>query len=165
MPALSMHHLGVGSAAGALGDGLREVGGVQRAAFQDAMTRKSATGPALDGPPPTEPASVAQPVVPVQRVGFENDSAARDRVRRTLELDGAVRPSDGDTILGGLQKLRGAFDARHARVGEIMASKSVDTNALLAMQMEVAQYTLLVDVSSKLTGKTTQSLDTLMKGQ
>jgi type III secretion system YscI/HrpB-like protein len=31
--------------------------------------------------------------------------------------------------------------------------------------MEVANFTLLVDISSKLTGKTTQALDTLMKGQ
>ena len=46
-----------------------------------------------------------------------------------------------------------------------MKSNVVDTNALLAMQMEVAQYTILVDVSSKLTGKAAQSLDTLMKGQ
>lgn len=165
MPALSLPNLGVGSGSAALGEGLREVGGVQRAAFQDAMTRKSADRPTLDAPAATAPATAAQPVAPVQPVGFENAPGARDRVRRSLELDGAARPTDGDTILGGLQKLRGAFDARHARVGEIMASKTVDTNALLAMQMEVAQYTLLVDVSSKLTGKSTQSLDTLMKGQ
>lgn len=171
MPALSMPHLGVGSGGAALGEGLREAGGVQRAAFQDAMTRKAVEQPAVARP--ADPAAVAavQPVAPVQpgaqvqRTGLENDPAARDRVRRSLELDGATRPAEGDTILGGLQKLRGAFDARHARVGEIMGSKTVDTNALLAMQMEVAQYTLLVDVSSKLTGKSTQSLDTLMKGQ
>lgn len=168
MPALSLPNLGVGSGSAALGEGLREAGSVQRAAFQDAMTRKSADRPTLDAPAATAPATAAQPVAPVQPVqpvGFENAPGARDRVRRSLELDGAARPTDGDTILGGLQKLRGAFDARHARVGEIMASKTVDTNALLAMQMEVAQYTLLVDVSSKLTGKSTQSLDTLMKGQ
>ena len=94
-----------------------------------------------------------------------NAAAARDLYKRALELDGATKPNPGDTILGGMTKLRGAFDERQARINGIMKGNVVDTNALLAMQMEVAQYTILVDVSSKLTGKTTQSLDTLMKGQ
>ena len=180
MPALmtTLSHLGTG--AGASGDAFRQAGNVQRATFQDAMTRNGAapTGQAAPvqvaqaqvppaqvsqaaTPQPVTGGSAARPTVPVV---YENSVASRERVRRSLELDGAQRPSDGDTILGGISKLRGAFDARHERLGAIMRSNSVDTEALLSMQMEVAQYSLLVDVSSKLTGKTTQSLDTLMKG-
>lgn len=135
--------------------------GVERAGFEKAGLEKA--GVEKIGVPAVQPVAASAQVGPAN---LENSAQARDRVRRSLELDGATtRPSQGDAILGGLQKMRGTFDARHARIGEIMSGKTVDANALLAMQMEVAQYTLLVDVSSKLTGKTTQSLDTLMKGQ
>jgi type III secretion system YscI/HrpB-like protein len=68
-------------------------------------------------------------------------------------------------ILDGLQKLRGTFDVKEARLNEVMNSSVVDSRTLLTMQAEVVGYTLLVDVTSKLTGKTTQAFDTLMKGQ
>lgn len=164
MPAVNLPNLGVGvGVGGGAGEGLRGASGVQRAAFEDAMRNTQQAGPAASPVSPV-PAAQAQPAQPVAATGFENDAASRERVRRSLELNG-TQSSDGDAILGGLQRLRGFFDARHTRIGEIMNSNTVDTNALLAMQMEVAQYSLLVDVSSKLTGKTTQSLDTLMKGQ
>jgi type III secretion system YscI/HrpB-like protein len=38
-------------------------------------------------------------------------------------------------------------------------------NTLLAVQMEVVNFSMLVDVTSKLTGKSTQAFDTLLKGQ
>jgi|GEM_PF-2722853 len=158
MPALTLPVFGFGPDHAALGDGVRAVGRVEPAAFRDTLSRKVAEGAAIEGPRGTAPAQGAAPA------GLENDPAARDRARRALEL----APSDateGDSILHGLKTLRGAFDARSARVGAIMAAQSIDSQTLLAMQMEVAQYGLLVDVSSKLTGKTTQSLDALMKGQ
>jgi type III secretion system YscI/HrpB-like protein len=46
-----------------------------------------------------------------------------------------------------------------------MGRSSQDASMLMSMQMEVVNYTLMVDVTSKLTGKSTQSFDTLMKGQ
>jgi type III secretion system YscI/HrpB-like protein len=171
MATLSLANLGAGAGGGNLGEALRGANRVQQAAFEDAMAR-SAELPDTAARPGTvdSAAGAAEPAgtPPVAQASEAADVDARERARRTLELDGpkaAVAPSDGDTILGGLSKLRGTFDARHARINEILSSKSVDTNTLLAMQMEVAQYSLLVDVSSKLTGKSTQSLDTLMKGQ
>jgi len=67
--------------------------------------------------------------------------------------------------LDGLQKLRANFDQRHAKVSEMMKSNVVDASTLLAMQVEVVNYTMMIDLTSKLTGKSTQSFDTLMKGQ
>lgn len=159
MPALTLPAFGFGPDHAALGDGVRAAGRVEPAAFRDTLNRKVAEEVAVEGPRGAAPAQAAAPA------GLENDAAARDRVRRSLELAPGGGATEGDAILNGLKTLRGAFDARSARVGEIMAAQSVDSRALLAMQMEVAQYSLLVDVSSKLTGKTTQSLDALMKGQ
>ncbi|RVU11955.1 type III secretion system inner rod subunit SctI [Methylobacterium oryzihabitans] len=109
---------------------------------------------------PAGDAAVTGPATDARR-----SAAFEDAVGRGLDLEGPARPSEGDAILGGLQRLRGTFEARHDRIGALMRGSAVDTETLLSMQMEIAQYTLLVDVSSKLTGKTTQSLDTLMKGQ
>ncbi len=163
MTMLGLSNLGYGMGANPSLGGTGATSGVQRAAFEDVLARKSAEGPAAPTPVITEagPQAVSAP----SQAGLENAPAERERVRRSLELDTTRAAGEGDTILQGLQKLRGTFENRHARINEIMNTGAVDTNALLAMQMEVAQYTLLVDVSSKLTGKTTQSLDTLMKGQ
>lgn len=94
---------------------------------------------------------------------------AQTRARRALDLDGASQAADakgqGDVILQGLQKLRGVFDRREATVSDLMSRSAVDARTMMAMQMEVANFTLMVDVASKLTGKSTQAFDTLMKGQ
>ena len=94
------------------------------------------------------------------------DRSARDDALRSLELDGVAAPGvpTGDTILGGLSRLREAFDVQQARLQD-MASMPPDPSNLVAVQLEVVQYGMLVDVTSKLTGKATQSFDTLMKGQ
>ena len=97
-------------------------------------------------------------------------AAERERARRALELEApatppTATPAGGDAIIEGLQKLRGVFDERTTRLNAIMSSKSVDVGTLMAMQMELVRFSLLVEVTSKLTGKSTQAFDTLMKGQ
>ncbi len=130
-------------------------------AFEQAMARQTVepevTLVAQAGPAP----AVTPPAATV-------DAGATDRARQGLGLDGApaaVPPSAGDMILEGMQQLRGVFDARETRISQLMSTESVNANTMMAMQMEVANFTLLVDISSKLTGKVTQSVDTLMKGQ
>ena len=160
---------GFGSAASvgaSLGDATTKAQSVQRAtAFDDAIGRVNAD-PASSGT--TSPAQqVAEAARPAGRsdVPYENSGSSRVRARQALELNGVTSATDGDAILGGLQKLRGVFDAQHKRINDVMSSQSVDTKTLLSMQMEIAQYSVLVDVSSKLTGKSTALFDTLMKGQ
>lgn len=118
--------------------------------FQGALDRAGATQS-----PPVDPA--AGPQAP--------DAA---RARRSLDLDARAAAPDapqGDAILNGLQRLRGAFDGGLARLDQVISAPSVDVQTLLAVQMEMVNYSLLVDTTSKLTGKSTQSFDSLMKGQ
>jgi type III secretion system YscI/HrpB-like protein len=132
------------------------------AAFDDALSRQSAVAP---GQPNVQLAQASTTTAPPDQVQSVN---INERTRRALDVDGvkdAPRPSGGDLILDGLQKLRGAFDSRHSSVSKLMGSSALDASMLMSMQMEVVNYTLMVDVTSKLTGKSTQSFDTLMKGQ
>lgn len=90
---------------------------------------------------------------------------ARQNTINTLDLDGNATPvtTTGDTILGGLSKLREIFDVQQAKLAGIGYTDSA--SGLIQAQIEVVKYSMLVDVTSKLTGKATQSFDTLMKGQ
>ena len=121
-------------------------------------------------PAATPPVHVAQLQPPVRDagVGPVTDAAAEERARRVLQLDAPQSVDSkqtGDTILEGLQKLRGVFDAQEARINSVMSEPNADFQTLMALQMEVVKFSLLVDVTSKLTGKSTQAFDTLMKGQ
>lgn len=94
---------------------------------------------------------------------------AADRARRALQLDPATpvqkTPESGDRILDGLSKLRSVFDNQQLKLNTMLQQPVGDTQQLMALQVEVVNFSLLVDVSSKLTGKSTQALETLMKGQ
>lgn len=133
------------------------------AAFDDTLSRQS--GVAASGQQLTQ---VAQAQTSTTQTPGVDAADSTERARRALELDGAKeasKPSGGDLILDGLQKLRTNFDQRHAKVADMMKTQVVDASTLLAMQVEVVNYTMMIDLTSKLTGKSTQSFDTLMKGQ
>lgn len=80
-------------------------------------------------------------------------------------LHGTRKAEGGDLILEGLSRLRGTFDRQISSINAELADPNLSVDKMMAMQMEVARFSLLVDVTSKLAGKTTQSIDTLMKGQ
>lgn len=135
-------------------------------AFTDAMARQAAQQ-TIEGPQLAQAQQAVAPASPAQASATDLD--AQSRARRGLELDGpgAVKGPEtgGDMILDGLQKLRGVFDTREAHFSELMSHASMDARTMMAMQMEVTNFSLLVDMTSKLTGKSTQAFDTLMKGQ
>lgn len=136
------------------------------AAFQDSMTRAAASEPILVAQ--IDPAQAPAVVSDATAVDGGADAGAAARAREALGLEApaaTVPPTGGDMILDGISRLRGVFDAREARLSEIMQSGAVDSRTLMAMQMEVTQFTMLVDISSKLTGKSTAVFETLMKGQ
>lgn len=133
-------------------------------AFAEAMQRHGADQVAQATPP----AGAAEAAAPAG-ANASSVTDAQARARTGLDLgdpaNAAGRVGPGDMILDGIQKLRGVFDAREARVSDLMTRTNIDAGTMMAVQMEVANFTLLVDISSKLTGKSTQAFDTLMKGQ
>lgn len=140
---------------------------VQRvAAFDAAMARQSGAAAAVQPAQAVNAADPAQAPTSVKPVQT-SDGTDAVRARRALELDGATsaKPANGDMILNGLQHLRGEFNSRISKVNEVLASNGIDTKTLFAMQVEVVNFTMLVDMTSKLTGKSTQTFDSLMKGQ
>lgn len=127
------------------------------AAIRGAETAQAATGATgVDAVPlagPQQPATQRPP-----------DSAdAGDRAARGLELPPQVGP--GQSILDGLGRLRSVFDRQLDGVANADRREVLDTTTLMNLQAEVVRYSLLVDVTSKLAGKSTMALDTLMKGQ
>lgn len=102
-----------------------------------------------------------------------SDPEVRERALRALGFEPVepVGPSQpptattGDTILEGLKHLRGAFDEQTSNLNRMNADGAMSSGEMLALQVEVVKYGLLIDVTSKLTGKSTQAFDTLLKGQ
>lgn len=111
------------------------------------------TGSVTDAVPLTAVPSAGTPV--------EATSAA-ERAVRGLDL---VDEGPGQSILDGLGRLRSIFDTQTSSVADITSGQVLDARTLMSLQAEVVRYTVLVDVSSKLAGKSTQALDALMKGQ
>ncbi|KZK76703.1 Type III secretion needle MxiH like protein [Pseudovibrio sp. W64] len=76
----------------------------------------------------------------------------------------SVNPTDSNFVIDGLAKVRGVFAETSSNINAISeGGKLSHFDKLINMQIEVANYSLLVDVSSKIAGKTTQGLDALMR--
>ena len=122
----------------------------------------------VDAPTATGPANDAG--VPLSSYVDQN---ARQNALDGLGLDAeaatgvanAEGSTGGQSILDGLSRIRGAFDQQLAGVNEKVLGSSMDVTSMMAVHADVVKYSLLVDVSSKLAGKSTQAVDTLMKGQ
>lgn len=95
-------------------------------------------------------------------------ASAANRAVQGLELDGdaADAPPTGTTILEGLGQLRGLFDNKLDGVAQrSLLTNPYDSIGIMQLQAELVEFSLVVDVTSKLAGKSTQALDSLMKGQ
>jgi type III secretion system YscI/HrpB-like protein len=127
---------------------------------------KADTDPAA-GRQPADATSRVLATKPATEAAGGTTADAAERARRGLNLDPAqaAKPAHGETILNGLQNIRGVFGAQEARLDNLISRPAADTNTLLAMQMEVTKFSVLVDVTSKLVGKSTQAFESLLKGQ
>lgn len=135
-------------------------------AFSHAMDRQNPGAENIANSGGVSPIGNKNTVPPIQEQANVIDNQVR--ARRALDLDGAKAtslPTAGDAILGGMQKIRGIFDVREHQISRVQTSNLVDTQTLIEMQKEVVQYTMLLDITSKLTGKASQVVDQLMKGQ
>jgi type III secretion system YscI/HrpB-like protein len=133
-----------------------------------AAMEKADADPA-SGRQPVDATSKVLPAKPATDAAGSTTADAAERARRGLNLDPAnaaqQRPAHGEAILNGLQNIRGVFGAQEARINDIISRPAADTNTLLTMQMEVTKFSVLVDVTSKLVGKSTQAFESLLKGQ
>jgi len=99
-----------------------------------------------------------------QMAANEGAAPAIGQSDQALKSAAPVRNTEDDLILGGLQRLRGAFDAQETRMSDAMTGAISDTNAMLAMQVEMTNFSLFIEMTSKLVSNGAQGLDTLMKG-
>lgn len=81
-----------------------------------------------------------------------------------------TEPATGQGIIDGLSRLRGVFDAQEQAITGISptdpaGTRLLSSSELINLQLEVVKYSMLMDVTSKLAGKSTMTFDTLMKGQ
>lgn len=138
------------------GPGARPGSGAREGMFAQALERA--------GQPTPEEASGEA----VNAAGGVQRAGEQARAREALEL-GVARPVEkvetGDAILGGMQKMRGLFDARYSDISAVTRANLTGTEMMIGMQKELVHYSLLIDLASKLTGKLTQTVDQLMKGQ
>lgn len=133
-------------------DALARAVGVERPVAVEAPVRVAqvtATGTVTDAGP-SDPASAANTAVRGLELSGETDSTA----------------TTGTTILEGLGRLRGMFDAElNGLARQSSVSNPFDTAGMMNLQAQLVEFSLVVDVTSKLAGKSTQALDSLMKGQ
>lgn len=117
---------------------------------------------ATDAVPPLLSAPATPPVAEATP-GTEVDSRLRAAEGLGLQSEGPDGP--GNSILNGLEQLRATFDSQYNSVGSKLQGTTLDATAMMQLQADIVQYSVLVDVSSKLAGKVTTSIDSLMKGQ
>jgi type III secretion system YscI/HrpB-like protein len=145
------------------------------AAFETTMSRTREIVDKVSAPPSISPVDhharnirIAQVEVPSTDLTAASSSNERQQTIRAMELskDAKVNPTtEGDAILSGLKKLQGVFADREQQLNQTIESPSLSAQSLMRIQMDMVQYTLMIDVASKVSGKLTQSVDSLVKGQ
>ena len=113
----------------------------------------------------TNPLLTVPGTPPVEGVTPALESDARLRAAEGLGLAGGEDVGPGTSILNGLEQLRSVFDSQYGSVNTKLQGTTLDANAMMALQADLVEYAVLVDVSSKLAGKVTTAIDSLMKGQ
>lgn len=139
-----------------------DVQGVQgvQLAQADVTTIPGATATDL-----TPPLLSAPGTPPVAEVAPSAEADPRLRAAEGLGLNRDDPSGPGNSILNGLEQLRATFDGQYNSVGARLEGTTMDVASMMELQAEVVKYSVLVDVSSKLAGKVTTSIDSLMKGQ
>lgn len=149
-----------------------EIGSIAGQAVQQALNQASTTTPAAKPGAEASPDAVSalenalnsqpNPQQPTPTPGAEGDL----QVQAVQEPQGGSGMSLGDRILNGMGKLN--QDSKNA-IDQVQAAggKNGELNAtdLLKAQYSLMQVSMQQDVTSKVVGKATQTLDTLLKNQ
>jgi type III secretion system YscI/HrpB-like protein len=130
--------------------------------FRQAMERAGMIEKPVEIAPPVRVAQLVQPGTATDAVGAAN------RAVQGLELgpDTDSAAGTGTAILEGLGQLRSIFDRQLDGVAQSTTMNNpFDYNRMMELQAQLVEFSLVVDVTSKLAGKSTQALDSLLKGQ
>lgn len=142
------------------------VAGIDR--FTQALERAGyATRPA-QVEAPTRVAQLSDPRNATDATDTVEQAQAAERAVQGLQLDGSTDSTagTGTSILEGLGRLRGLFDTQMNEIATVANNVDPLSSAqMMNIQAQLIEFSLVVDVTSKLAGKSTQALDSLMKGQ
>lgn len=130
--------------------------------FRQAMERAGMIEKPVEIAPPVRVAQLVQPGTATDAVGAAN------RAVQGLELGPGTDSAagTGTAILEGLGQLRSIFDRQLDGVAQSTTMNNpFDYNRMMELQAQLVEFSLVVDVTSKLAGKSTQALDSLLKGQ
>ncbi len=135
--------------------------------FQQALERAGMIERPAQIDPPVRVAELGNAATATDAQTPADAANAANRAVQGLELStDAETAGPGTAILEGLGKLRGIFDAELGTINRASGNTNAfDTLGLLDLQAKMVEFSLVVDVTSKLAGKSTQALDSLMKGQ
>ena len=164
-PALRLDSLGHSLSVRDFEDALRLANGSVQPGVQVAQADPVVTVPGTTATDAVSPLVSGTAVPPVAETSPTAEADARLRAAEGLGLASGDDVGPGNSILNGLEQLRAVFDGQYGAVNERLTGTSFDVHAMIALQADIVEYSVLVDVSSKLAGKVTTAIDSLMKGQ
>lgn len=147
------------------GHGVTETGPAGPVELRLAQADATAPLPGVTATDVTPPLVSAPGTPPVGDAAATAEMDARLRAAEGLGLATGEDVGPGNSILNGLEQLRTVFDSQIGSVNGKLQGTTLDANAMMALQADLVEYSVLVDVSSKLAGKVTTAIDSLMKGQ
>lgn len=71
-----------------------------------------------------------------------------------------------DSVAAGISTFRSGYDNKIKRFEQIVNGEiEVSPEALLALQIEVSEFTVITELTTKVAGKSTQNIDSLLRNQ
>jgi type III secretion system YscI/HrpB-like protein len=133
----------------------------------------AATEAAKTVKPEPSPETVArfeqlQTAGPAQPAG-QTPAPATEVEPAELKISPVDGETAGDSILRGLDKMSKGFDSTVGQIAQAVNSikpgETINAADLLKLQFQLTEVTVQQDVTSKVAGKATQSLETFLKNQ
>ena len=84
---------------------------------------------------------------------------------KVQEMTASPPPSLGDSILQGMDKMRGSREAHMNAIGELVGKESLSPQDMMRLQFELAQLNMQQDLTVKVADKANQGVQTLFKNQ
>jgi hypothetical protein len=83
------------------------------------------------------------------------------------ETQAGGKPSLGDSILNGIEKLKGNFDVRADRIEQTLVNSGGDMSMeeMMKLQFEVMQMGIEQDITTKMADKTSSGVQTMFRNQ